>query len=172
MSQQQPYAQWGTPAPAPAPKNRKPWLTHGATALGALIIGAAIGSSGNGTEAAPTKAVAKPAPTVTRTETAKPKPAPTITVTKTVAAKPKPKPKPKVANKVSGDGQYLVGEEMQAGTYKTAGPADDMCYYERSRDASGDSIIDNDLPTGQARVTVKNGELFKTEGCQDWIKVG
>ncbi|MFI0219733.1 hypothetical protein [Streptomyces lydicus] len=48
-----------------------------------------------------------------------------------------------------------------------------MCYWERSKDSSGDfnSIITNGTPTGTGRVTVNKGEVFKAQGCQDWTKV-
>jgi hypothetical protein len=79
------------------------------------------------------------------------------------------------APKVSGDGEYLVGQDIKPGTYKTNGPGDgSMCYWERDKDSSGDfnSIITNGTPTGTGRVTVNKGEVFKTQGCQDWTKVG
>lgn len=79
---------------------------------------------------------------------------------------------------MEGDGQYLVGEDMQAGTYKTAGPDKsgfvDNCYWARAKDASGEfeAIIANDNLKGQGRVTVNKGEYFETNGCQEWTKVG
>ncbi|MFD0328325.1 hypothetical protein ACFQZC_08960 [Streptacidiphilus monticola] len=77
---------------------------------------------------------------------------------------------------VAGDGEYLVGEDMKPGTYKTKGPADAAipnCYWERDKDSSGSfsSIIANDNLSGTGRVTVRKGEVFKTNGCQDWVKV-
>jgi hypothetical protein len=100
--------------------------------------------------------------------------------TKTAARPTTPTTKPAgttaaSAAKVSGDGEYLVGQDMKPGTYKTKGPGNSsMCYWERAKDSSGDfnSIITNDAPTGTSRVTVKKGEVFKTQGCQDWTKVG
>ncbi|SCF77639.1 hypothetical protein GA0115280_11165 [Streptomyces sp. Cmuel-A718b] len=76
---------------------------------------------------------------------------------------------------VAGDGEYLVGEEMRAGTYRTGGPGDSFgCYWERARNSSGefDAIIANGNLEGSGRVTINKGEVFKSNGCQDWKKVG
>jgi hypothetical protein len=165
---------------------RKSWFTHGAVAFVALGMGGAIGGGedSDATAAAPAPTVTvtaaakpAPAPTVTVTVTAKPAPGPTVTVT---AKAPKPKAKPAAPKKAaaptfSGDGEYLVGQDIKAGTYKTPGPGDSsMCYWERDKDATGEfeSIIANNNLTGSGRVTVKKGEIFKTQGCQDWTKVG
>jgi hypothetical protein len=151
----------------------------------ALVVGAAIGgngdSGGKGGSAAPAPAV-----TVTKTASArggdKPEPAATVTKKVTVTPKapksPKPAKKPGAATTVEGDGQYLVGEDMQPGTYKTAGPDKsgliDNCYWARTKDASGefDAIIANANLQGQGRVTVNKGEYFETTGCQEWTRVG
>lgn len=165
------------------PSRRKAWLTYGATAFVALIFGVVI----RGGEADDAAGASDPAPVVTVTATAPagkgahaPKPAVTVTETmkETVTAKPKPAKKPDPPTSFGGDGQYLVGEDMQAGTYKTAGPQEDSilpnCYWARLKDASGefDAIIANENLKGQGRVTVKKGEYFETNGCQKWEKVG
>ncbi|MFJ9600788.1 hypothetical protein [Streptomyces althioticus] len=167
----------GTPV-GPKPSRRKAWLTHGATALVALVIGAGIGGGGESGGKADSAA---PAPAVTVTETAPAEdgaPEPAATVTEKVTVSPKPAKKPGAATTVEGDGQYLVGEDMQAGTYKTAGPEKgsiiENCYWARTKDASGEfeAIIANDNLQGQGRVTVNKGEYFETNGCQEWTKVG
>jgi hypothetical protein len=187
---------FGTPVPPPVPgtpyapggpatkKKRHPVLTHGGVALVALFLGVGIGAAGGGSSdgtpsAHVTKAAARPAPTVT--VTAKPKPARTVTVT----AKPKPTHKAaahKAAKKAgaaatsaAGDGEYRVGKDIAAGTYRTAGPQDSLgCYWERDKDSSGDfgSIIANDNLNGSGLVTVRTGEIFKTERCKTWKRVG
>ncbi|WUU81429.1 hypothetical protein OG790_08160 [Streptomyces cellulosae] len=168
--------QAGMPAGPRAPR-RKTWLTHGATALVALLIGAGIGGDG---ESGGKDDSATPAPAVTVTETAPAAdgaPEPAVTVTEKVTVTPKPAKKPGAATTVEGDGQYLVGEDMQAGTYKTAGPEKggiiENCYWARTKDASGEfgAIIANDNLQGQGRVTVNKGEYFETNGCQEWTKV-
>lgn len=159
----------------PKPSRRRAWLTHGATALVALVVGTGIGGGDSGS----TGGSAAPAPTVTVTETAAPgggKPKPAAPEKDTAAPKPDRKSGP--ATTVEGDGQYLVGEDMQAGTYKTAGPAEngfiENCYWARLKDASGEfgAIIANENLQGQGRVTVNKGEYFQTKGCQKWTKVG
>lgn len=76
-----------------------------------------------------------------------------------------------------GDGTHVVGQDIQAGTYKTAGPSTSSfgaCYWARLSNTSGefDAIITNGVPTGQATVTVRSGDAaFETSGCQTWTKV-
>ncbi|MFG2322736.1 hypothetical protein [Streptomyces sp. NPDC048568] len=165
------------------PKSRnRARLKYGAVALVSLFVGAGIGSSGDtGNEAeAAADAKAAPRPTVTVTETApaaEAEPAPTVTetVTETVTAQPKKTEEPGPATSFSGDGEYLVGEDIKAGTYKTAGPEDQWgCYWERAKDASGEfgSIIANNNLEGTGRVTLNSGEYFKTNRCQEWKRVG
>lgn len=163
---------WGQVPPA-APKpprtgRAKRVLTHGTALVIGVILGAATGSSGN----SDANASATPAPTVTvhDTVTEAAKPAPTVTVTKTV--------KPKAKASFSGDGTYLVGTDIKAGTYRTSGPSDSSlpnCYWERSSSASGDmnGIIANDNLAGAGVVTIRSSDkIFKTSGCSDWTKVG
>ncbi|MFG3304681.1 hypothetical protein [Streptomyces wuyuanensis] len=168
------------PQPPSTPSRGKAWLTHGAAALVALIFGAAIG----GGESSGTADTARPAPTVTVTKTARAaapdaKPANEAgTAKETGTAKPKPAKKPGPPSSIDSDGTFLVGEDIQAGTYKSAGPEDDNfglgCYWARHEDASGEltGIIANDNTTGQTRVTVNKGEYFETKGCLEWQKVG
>lgn len=70
-----------------------------------------------------------------------------------------------------GDGTYRVGTDIQPGTYLTSGNKDDMCYWERAKDAKGDtdSVLANDNVTGSSYVTItKTDRIFKTTGCNDW----
>jgi hypothetical protein len=165
----QPGPQFGAPAPQRRSRGRA-LLTHGLVAVVALAIG--VGAGGSKGSAATTTAAPAPAPTVTVTVTAK-------------AAAPRSSsgavsggtPTTGAATTVAGDGEYLVGQDMQPGTYRTAGPADGSggdCYWQRSKDSSGsmDSIIANDNLAGSGRVTVSKGEVFKSTGCQNWVKTG
>ncbi|MFI6491745.1 hypothetical protein [Streptomyces sp. NPDC050564] len=73
-----------------------------------------------------------------------------------------------------GDGDFQIGTDIKPGTYRTTGNADDMCYWERAKDASGelDSLIANDNVSGTSYVTIKAGDkLFKSSGCEDWEAV-
>ncbi|MET9775955.1 hypothetical protein ABZ023_17175 [Streptomyces sp. NPDC006367] len=173
------------PPHSPAGKpdaRRRTWLKYGVVALVSLLLGVGIGSSGDTSGDAEETADAKaaPRPTVTVTETApaaEAEPAPTVTetVTETVTAQPEKTEEPGPATSFSGDGEYLVGEDIKAGTYKTAGPEGEFgCYWERAKDASGEfgSIIANNNLEGTGRVTLNKGEYFKTNRCQEWKRVG
>ncbi|MEU9653462.1 hypothetical protein AB0E00_31825 [Streptomyces sp. NPDC048110] len=186
-----PYGGGRPPFPPPMPPHTPPvqpnsrnraWLKYGAVALVSLLVGVGMGASGDtGSEAeAAADAKAGPRPTATVTETApaaEAEPAATVTktVTETVTAKPKKTKEPGPATSFSGDGEYLVGEDIKSGTYKTAGPEDEWgCYWERAKDASGEfgSIIANNNLEGTGRVTLNKGEYFKTNRCQEWKRVG
>jgi hypothetical protein len=167
--------------PGQPTRSRKRWLKYGAVALVSLFVGVGIGnsdgSSDTGKETASGKAAPQPTVTVTKTagvaKAADPEPAPTVT--KTVTAKPKKTKESGPASSFSGEGEYVVGEDIKAGTYKTAGPAGRFgCYWERAKDASGEfgSIIANNNLEGPGRVTLNKGEYFKTNRCQEWKKVG
>ncbi len=70
------------------------------------------------------------------------------------------------------EGDWVVGEEIEPGTYETA--ATDRCYWARSKDATGDllTIIANDNADGAATVTISAGEMFRSNRCGTWTKVG
>ncbi|WP_327429292.1 hypothetical protein [Streptomyces sp. NBC_01236] len=73
-----------------------------------------------------------------------------------------------------GDGDFQVGTDIKPGTYRTTGNTDDMCYWERAKDASGevDSLLANDNVSGTSYVTIKaSDKLFKSSGCKDWEAV-
>ncbi len=76
------------------------------------------------------------------------------------------------ANTVPGDGVFVVGEDIKAGTYKTTGPAASgigACYYAFKRGTGSDAdIIDNNLVQGPATVTVRVGQIFETRSCSKW----
>ncbi|MEV6834898.1 hypothetical protein AB0N17_10330 [Streptomyces sp. NPDC051133] len=75
---------------------------------------------------------------------------------------------------IAGDGEYRVGSDVKPGTYRTTGNTDDMCYWERAKDAKGevDSLLANDNVTGTSYVTVKaTDKVFKSSGCEDWEAV-
>jgi hypothetical protein len=84
------------------------------------------------------------------------------------------KAKSPAATRFEGDGgMYRVGVDIAPGTYRSTGNADDLCYWERAKDAlhSIYSIRANDNVTGTAVVTISAGDAyFKTTGCQDWKK--
>lgn len=71
-----------------------------------------------------------------------------------------------------GDGTHIVGQNMEAGTYRTK-PSIKDCYW--SRTTGGGGIIANDFvgfaPAG-VTVTVRPGEGFQSERCGIWTKIG
>lgn len=68
-----------------------------------------------------------------------------------------------------GDGVYIVGQDMLAGTYRTAGKFN--CYYAFMSDTSASAeIVDNQLTNGSAIVTLSDGQVFETSGCAEWVK--
>ncbi|MFF3331492.1 hypothetical protein ACFYWX_18290 [Streptomyces sp. NPDC002888] len=74
-----------------------------------------------------------------------------------------------------GDGDFQVGTDIKPGTYRTTGNTDDLCYWERAKDASGelDALLANDNVSGTSYVTVQaSDKLFKSSGCNDWEAVG
>ncbi|MBZ9645322.1 hypothetical protein [Streptomyces sp. PSKA30] len=175
---QGPFGLGAPTGPGQAVRGRRRWLKYGAVALVSLFVGVGIGNNGGAAESGKETADAKaaPRPTVTVTETAEaaaPEPAPTVT--ETVTAEPKQTKAPGPATSFSGEGEYLVGEDIKAGTYKTAGPDGAFgCYWERAKDASGEfgSIIANNNLNGPGRVTLNSGEYFKTNRCQEWTRAG
>jgi hypothetical protein len=78
---------------------------------------------------------------------------------------------------IGGEGVYGVGFDLQPGTYRTAGPspaAFDNCYWERSRDTSGQqkAVIASGIVSGPVTVTIKPTDgAFKSSGCEPWTKV-
>ncbi|MDX5570469.1 hypothetical protein PYK79_54290 [Streptomyces sp. ID05-04B] len=180
-----PRSGWAATPPLPQPSlgipsRRRQRIKFGATAAVALFVGVGIGAAGGGPASGGTvDAKAVPGPTVTVTETARGEagPAPTVTetVSETVTAQPKKAEAAGAATTFSGEGEYLVGEDVKPRTYKSAGPEGEFgCYWERAKDAGGEfgSIIADNSLEGPGRVTLHKGEYFKTNRCEEWKKVG
>ncbi|MQA63885.1 MAG: hypothetical protein GEU86_21020 [Actinophytocola sp.] len=76
------------------------------------------------------------------------------------------------ANTVPGDGVFVVGKDIKAGTYRTSGPSASgigSCYYAfKSGTGSDADIIDNNITKGQATVTLSGGQIFETTSCSEW----
>jgi len=99
-----------------------------------------------------------------------------VTMTKRGAAATPAAPAQPAGPQTSGitDGSYHVGDDIEPGTYKSAGGDGRPCYWARYKNGSSEfsNIITNSLNDGPARVTVKAGELFEVQGCQPFEKVG
>jgi hypothetical protein len=173
--------------PKPAVRRRTAILIG----VGALLVGGGIGAAGKSNKTTDTTAAtasAKATTIVTATQTA-PAPVPITVTAKAAAAAAAPPVTATVTVTAAaptsaapagiGDGTYVVGTDIKAGLYKTAGPADTggfaNCYWERDRDLSGGmgSIIANDNTSGPTTVQISSSDkAFKTSGCATWVKVG
>jgi hypothetical protein len=161
------------PAPAAAPKVKKqrrwPW------AVGGLVLGIILGASGGGSDdpkpaANTAAAAATPAPTVTVTApAAAAAPAPTVTVTAAAPA-PAPAAEPAGAKTTVGNGQWLVGSDVEPGTYKSPATDGGLCYAD-TNDGEGNINQQEVTPEGPTVITVsKKDKVFKVNGCEDFVK--
>ncbi|MDN5906214.1 MAG: hypothetical protein L0H86_11410 [Micrococcaceae bacterium] len=73
-----------------------------------------------------------------------------------------------------GPGLYEVGVDVKAGKYKTSGPDGTNpvgCYYAWMSSSEADAdIVDNNIVSGQAVVTLRNGQFFEIDSCADFVK--
>lgn len=81
------------------------------------------------------------------------------------------------AGEIPGDGTYVVGKDIEPGTYRTEGPQGGIitdCYWARLSGTSGepDDIIANEVTKGRTTVTIEGGDkAFSTNGCKTWKQV-
>jgi hypothetical protein len=77
-----------------------------------------------------------------------------------------------IARNTIGEGDWAVGVDVQAGTYRTTEAVSGDCYWEINSDANGDNIVANDIVSGgRPTVTLQNGQYFSSSRCGDWRKV-
>lgn len=85
---------------------------------------------------------------------------------------------PAAAPGTVGDGVWLVGTDVQPGTYRSTGaPPGGYCMWSRHSSVAGgpfDAITASDgSKTGQVLVTVQSADkLFRTHGCAPFVKIG
>jgi hypothetical protein len=175
-----PQMKWVPVGQQPQPKKKrkvKPLhlVAYPATALVCMIWGSALASGAS----SPVSAT----PAVTTTVTAPGIPGPEVTVTAPpvtvtaappkAVAPPKPKPKPKPVVTID-EGDWVVGEDIPAGTYKVRDAISGSCYWGIYRSGTNhDDIINNDIVTGgRPKVTLRKGQDFTNSGCGIWVKVG
>ena len=158
----QPYPQ--PYAPPPVQKQRKMWPWIILTGVVALFIGVGIGSSGS-----------KTAPATTGTSASK------VTAAPTVAAQPPAQPpaeaKPGPAT-TFGDGTWVVGEDIQPGTYKSTGARPgifQVCSVSTHTGDAGDgNVIAWETANGAnepVRIKVDKAGSVKATGCEVFTKV-
>jgi hypothetical protein len=77
------------------------------------------------------------------------------------------------ATAFDGDGVYLVGRDIQPGTYSSPGPSGDQCYWARESSPNDSDIIDNHLGAGPTVVQVLPSDVaLRVDGCQPFKKIG
>jgi len=139
--------------------------TAATSTVTATVTKAGAAGSPAATVTAPAVTVTAPAPApVTVTPTP---PAPVTVTAPAAPAAPPPGPGASV-----GDGVYVVGQDMQPGTYRVSAAVTDGCYWAITKSGSnGGDIVQNDLPKGGfPQVTVKAGQDFDSERCGTWVK--
>lgn len=146
--------------------------------IGAFILGVVIGTSGGSSadEAGSVSAASQATATVTATPPAVTEPAATVTVEApapapvTVTAAPVPD---EPESSFDGDGTFVVGEDIQPGTYRNAGSSG--CYWARLSGLSGafGDIIANDIGDGPQVVQISPSDAaFETTRCGTWELAG
>lgn len=153
------------------------WITFGAVLAAMFVLmvgcGIAVGAAASGgstaTTSAATTAPAVPTPTSdtgTPTEPAQSYSAPAIEAPATQA------PSTELPRTWITDGMWVVGDEIEPGTYRSPGPADDvikMCYIDAK---IGDHYAVQEVSdNGPVRVTVAQGQIVNMNGCQPFAKV-
>ena len=75
------------------------------------------------------------------------------------------------ANTIPGDGIFLVGSDIEPGTYKA--PASANCYYARLASLNTSDIIDNNNVSGPVVIEVlPSDKALELSGCANFHKVG
>ena len=79
--------------------------------------------------------------------------------------------KKQAANTIA-DGTWVVGVDIEAGTYKANSSVGSSCYWAiLTSGTNGDDIINNDIPGGGLpSVTLAAGQDFKSSRCGSWTK--
>ncbi len=140
------------------PKSRKRlWLIIGAVVLVLIVIGAIASQAGNSSQPTTTPQVTQPAGSSQQPTT---RPA-TPTTQPTTATYPQ-----------FGDGTFVVGKDIQPGTYRTR-EASSGCYYARLSGFGGTlgEIIANNNTDAPAIVTIAATDKgFESTRCGTWTK--
>lgn len=75
------------------------------------------------------------------------------------------------ANDFAGEGTYLVGHDIQPGTYQA--PASSNCYWARLASGDTSDIINNDIANGPVVVTIVASDFaFLATRCGEFHKIG
>lgn len=71
-----------------------------------------------------------------------------------------------IARNTITEGVWRVGTDVAPGTYRSLGNHD--CYWMISSDANGSNILQNNIVTGPALVSLSAGTFFTSSGCSKW----
>ncbi|GAA3925224.1 hypothetical protein GCM10022244_38420 [Streptomyces gulbargensis] len=153
---------------AAAPSPRRKVLSHAAAALGGLLVGVLIGVVGS-------RGGTADAPSLTQTVTATPQTAQTPeTTAESQAATGTPKKNTTPIAGIPGDGVFLVGKDIQPGTYRSDGKDNALCYWARLSDTTGEleDTIASGNAKGQTIVKIDTSDkAFQSSDCKPWQKI-
>jgi hypothetical protein len=145
------------------PKSRKRlWLIIGVAVLVLIVISAIASQAGNSNQPTTTTQATQPANTGQQPTTQVPTQGPQPTPTPTTKTYPH-----------FDDGTFVVGKDIQPGTYRTR-EASPGCYYARLSGFGGtfDEIIANNNTDAPAIVTIAASDKgFESTRCGTWTKV-
>jgi hypothetical protein len=149
-----PLGQIADRAPGQQPMSaRTPvWMTSLTVGIATFVVGVAVGLVvSNGGTTAPTAFEATP------------------TVTVSVPATNEPALAAAIA--LAQDGTWLVGTDIQPGTYRSS--SDESCYWARLANTSGDfdAILSNGNGANQLVTIAKSDNAFESVHCAPWTKV-
>lgn len=199
-----PAQPWGPgpqqPETAAVETRRRKWVIPVVSAVAGLVVGIAAGGAGSDDPAA----APAPTTTVIETVRAPAEPAETITVdpsddlqaeldalsaeldTRQAALDQRQAELDARAEAISGqeaaveagtfpgDGTFLVGTDIQPGTYRGNAGSSDLCYWARLSGLSGElgDIISNETASGPTVVTIGASDVASdTNGCGEWTLV-
>lgn len=79
------------------------------------------------------------------------------------------------SSQISGDGVYVVGQDIKPGIYHTSGsgnPGANDCYYATLNSTDTNNIADNNNFDGPETVDVSGAYAFQTSGPCTWVQIG
>lgn len=152
------------PAPTDARSDRRRTINRriltGAGFVSAFVLGIVVGGAGSGGSTTAT-------PASTTTVTAITTATETTTTTATVTAEP---PAPAGPTATITDGIWVVGTDIQPGTYRVTAAVTQSCYWAIYQSGTNTSkIIENDTVSGGfPQVTLTTGQDFRSDDCGTW----
>lgn len=154
----------------PKKPRRWPWILGGFLAV---VVVSGIASSVAASARTPAPAGAAATKTVVVTETPKTVTVQASPVTKVVTSVVTVSPATTVpagpATSIDADGVYVVGQDIAAGTWHTTGGS--QCYYARLGSTDTSNILDNNIVSGPATVTIgASTKAFDISGGCTWTR--